>query len=133
MKTLLAFLCNSAIADQTGDMSALGIHFIKSSPIFPFNVSQLALVAVLQGDEDDVGQHSAQINLLSPTGDRIVPPINCSFSMTNHAVNLNLIITFQNLLVPASGEYVANVVVDDGLLIENVPISVRQAGQGLCN
>ncbi len=37
------------------------------------------------------------------------------------------------LVVPAPGEYVANVVVDDGLLVVNVPLSVRQVEQGLCN
>jgi hypothetical protein len=132
MKTLLAFLCNSAIVDQAGNVSALGIYFSIYSPFFPFNIAPVTLVAVLQGDENDVGHHSAQINMLSSTGDRIVSPINCSFSIANRVI-LTLIATFQNLLVPASGKYVVNVVVDNGLLIENVPLVVRQTGQGVCN
>jgi hypothetical protein len=133
MKTTLAFFCNSALAEPSGRVSALGIFSSLQSPVFPFNLSQIALVLAVQGNDSDVGHHTVQINNISANGSSIITPLRCEFFIPDNISTINIIINFQNLLVPTPGEYVANVVVDDGLLIENMSLSVRKIEQAICN
>ncbi len=114
-------------------MSALGILSSLCGPAFPITLPQMTLVLAVQGGDSDVGPHTAQVNFPGAPGSRIAMPVKCDFYIVNHDSTINIIINFQNLVVPAPGEYVANVVVDDGLLVVNVPLSVRQVEQGLCN
>ncbi len=114
-------------------MSALGIFSSLQSTVFPFTLPHVALVLTVQGNDSDVGHHAVQINNISATGSSIITPLRCEFFIPDNISTINIIINFQNLQVPTPGEYVANVVVDDGLLVENMSLSVRKIEQALCN
>ena len=116
MKMPLAFFCNAAIGDQSGRVSALGIFSSLYGSVFPMALPQITLALVVQGDDSDVGHHTAQVNFLGAPGSNIAMPVKCDFSIVNRDSAINIIINFQSLLIPTPGEYVANVVVDDGAL-----------------
>lgn len=133
MKIPLAFFCDSALAEPSGRVSALGIFSFMQSPTFPFTLPRVALVLTVQGNDSDVGHHTVQINNISANGSSIITPLKCEFFIPDNISIVNIIINFQNLLLPAPGEYVASIVVDNGLLIENMSLSVRKIEQVLCN
>ena len=116
MEVVNAFFCDAAIIDGAGKVSVLGIFTNISTGEFPTTHAQMTLVAIIEGQPKDVGQHNLIIDFVDKDGEQFLPKLEGIFELTSSKINHSLILNLQGVLFPHPGIYYANISVDDRCL-----------------
>jgi hypothetical protein len=101
IQSKLALLCDYALTSQDGKVSVMGIFSNIALPALPANYPRFFVVAILLLDP---GQHSARIQLVSPSGAEMLPNApSMNLDVPAPASETNLIIGFDNILFESAG------------------------------
>lgn len=119
-----AFFCDAATSDSSGKLNVLGIFDNIKAKAFPATHPEMSLVLTLRGHRSEIGSHALKINLVDADGKEILPPIEGKFVLHPEALDANLILHIQNLILPAPGTFSADITVDNHFL-QSVALTVR--------
>jgi hypothetical protein len=117
----LALLCDYALTSEDGKVSAIGLFSTINFAQLPGNYPRffVVIVAVL-----DTGSHEAQLSLLGPRGNEVIPNgPTMNLDVPTGSTESNLIIGFDNLGFEHAGIYQLQLSID-GTVAMRLPFSV---------